>query len=1004
MARWRRWIRALIRPAIGAVVAISLHSGTASITAIFSCPAVAPGGTAQITVMLPAPLAITHGRFTIDLDSAVFGEISAIHVFSASGDQQGVAKLQGRHAEVVFGANSGGIGRLPNLPVAEITVPVLDTAPMNATGTVMVQSALPWRDVTGKQWPVSFQSPGVTIGAGLSIRSVTDGGGPVAGGTVVGILGDGFSKSTKLRLEGVAWSNLQYVSPTSLSLTLTGPSDLTGKLFELTDEGGVSTRYYSDLTPTSLQDDLGNTGYFPIFPAATLRFSYSGKYFWLENDSSSPIDVKLGVSFQICTPCHYMQPTPRTVTVPAGGVYLVYFDYSRIGGAVDTTITASAPIRFLQGLAPSAAAIPELSPTALRSDASRTMSCNSDSNGTIVLNVQLGDPPTQPIQCSASFGATGVANTVLAGTDDGNSWLHASLLPNRNITVSVDPSGLGLGSHTGVVTASADGDLFGWAHSIFQVNVNPFPTISAQVVVGAGLYFDSFYHAPDPRKITVTSNSPSVPFFITSSDSWLTATPSSGTTPATVTVSAAPSTPPGKSATLTITGPGNTVALPAAISSNNYFRPVTFTAKAGSVTVLTSSQFTSGPLDLQATTESGGNWLSAAAVPVGGASGTLEVKLQADPSGLAAGQYHGTVTVTPMGATSSNLIPVTLSVWSDPTPLPVASILIANITQSGYFVPFNITTGSVALPFSVTSQVDDEAMKIVVPSSGTTPAGLYVGATSSYPGTYHGSITITAPTGSENSITIPVTLTVPPTPVVSPIRPNLLSVVNAGSLLPGPISPGEIVSVFGLVYTPDTAGLHIGPDGRVNRALYGNRVLFNGIAAPLTYLSGAQINAVVPYEIAGSVNATIEIDGGGVHSAALTVPVSGSAPGLFTQNGTGQGDGAILNQDFSRNNPQNPAARGSIIQIFLTGEGATKPSGFTGELTQLNTKGSSQAVSVQIGGVDARVVSATTAPEAIAGLFQVNALIPAGAPSGRVPVLVRIGNATSQSAATVSVQ
>lgn len=168
MARWRRWIRALIRPAIGAVVAISLHSGTASITAIVSCPAVAPGGTAQITVMLPAPLAITHGRFTIDLDSAVFGEISAIHVFSASGDQQGVAKLQGRHAEVVFGANSGGIGRLPNLPVAEITVPVLDTAPMNTAGTIMVQSALPWRDVTGKQWPVSFQSPGVTIGAGLS--------------------------------------------------------------------------------------------------------------------------------------------------------------------------------------------------------------------------------------------------------------------------------------------------------------------------------------------------------------------------------------------------------------------------------------------------------------------------------------------------------------------------------------------------------------------------------------------------------------------------------------------------------------------------------------------------------------------------------------------------------------------------------------------------------------------------------------------------------------------
>ena len=104
-----RWLRPLRAPVIGILLLTSLHADSAAVTAFISCPVVPPGGTAQITVMLPSPLALTHGRFQIDVDPSVFGDISAIHVFSASGDQQGVARLQGRHADVVFSANSGVI-------------------------------------------------------------------------------------------------------------------------------------------------------------------------------------------------------------------------------------------------------------------------------------------------------------------------------------------------------------------------------------------------------------------------------------------------------------------------------------------------------------------------------------------------------------------------------------------------------------------------------------------------------------------------------------------------------------------------------------------------------------------------------------------------------------------------------------------------------------------------------------------------------------------------------
>lgn len=86
--------------ALGVLPAPGFDAANSAVTALVSCPIVPPGGTAQIAVTLPAPVAFTHGHFRIDLDPAVFGAISAVNVFSASGDQQGVAALNGVHADV----------------------------------------------------------------------------------------------------------------------------------------------------------------------------------------------------------------------------------------------------------------------------------------------------------------------------------------------------------------------------------------------------------------------------------------------------------------------------------------------------------------------------------------------------------------------------------------------------------------------------------------------------------------------------------------------------------------------------------------------------------------------------------------------------------------------------------------------------------------------------------------------------------------------------------------
>ena len=57
-------------------------------------------------------------------------------------------------------------------------------------------------------------------------------------------------------------------------------------------------------------------------------------------------------------------------------------------------------------------------------------------------------------------------------------------------------------------------------------------------------------------------------------------------------------------------------------------------------------------------------------------------------------------------------------------------------------------------------------------------------------------------------------------------------------------------------------------------------------------------------------------------STTETFPVAASAPGIFTMNSSGSGQGAILNQDYSVNSPTQPAAPGSIIMLYATGGGA----------------------------------------------------------------------------------
>jgi uncharacterized protein (TIGR03437 family) len=161
-----------------------------------------------------------------------------------------------------------------------------------------------------------------------------------------------------------------------------------------------------------------------------------------------------------------------------------------------------------------------------------------------------------------------------------------------------------------------------------------------------------------------------------------------------------------------------------------------------------------------------------------------------------------------------------------------------------------------------------------------------------------------------------------------------------------------------------------------------DQVLAAGVAAQIVAANATQVNFIVPDSVApGPV--TVSVLATGQELAAGEATLTATGPGIFVaQPGDPSQPGAVENQDYSLNGSSNPAATGSVVQIYATGYGP----------------GSSQ-VQVFFADTPAQVMySGVVGP----GLWQINAQVPDGA-SGQVPVSIIAGNIASN-AVTVWVQ
>ena len=754
------------------------------------------------------------------------------------------------------------------------------------------------------------------------------------------------------------------------------------------------------------------------------------------------------------------------------------------------------------------------------------------------------DPVTLAIDLVGSI--PGIPYTLTASS---SGWLQATptsgFMP-ASLVITADPSKLSAGPHTGTITITAP-DTRPATQSIGVTLTTTAPGAPSLSVKPSSLSFSFVQKSPGRSRALTVANAGGGSLHFTaatstvSGGSWLSATPGSGTLNAFASQSVNIAVDPSKLIPGTYSG---TVTLASADPVESVIVPVTVTVSAVQQTILipqTGLTFfavkgggspppqdfnilNSGsglmPFTISSSTLSGGPWLSV--FPNSGSSDASsnivpQIRVQADPKGLASGVYYGTIKVTSQSADNNpQFVTVVLNVLA-------AGSKIGPIVQPTGLIFSAIAGGESPGSQTVTVENTDSAPVTYQSGRATTDGGAWFtwlpkDATISpnqpvriiiqpqiaglAAGVHPGSLTLSFSDGSTRTITILLVL-VPPGTVLSrtetqatasaacvpkklyPVFTELSPGFSTPAGLPGqvavkvvdncatPMAKGDVTASFSngdaslqlislkdgtwartwipqfpaaqvtvTVDVQNTDGLTgsakvtgsllansqppvVGPGAIVNGASYasgtpvapgsliavfgsklaqgntsasnlplptdlgGSSIVLAGRAAPLLFASDGQVNAMIPFGTAVNTGQQLFVTHGTATSVPQTVTLSAVAPGVFTKDGSGKGQGTIfLGNSRNLADAAHPAHSGDVVVIYCTGLGEVNPPVVTGTPAPAAPPAQTvNQVKVTIGGLPATVQFSGLTP-GLVGVYQVNAVVPAIKAGDQVPVVL----------------
>jgi uncharacterized protein (TIGR03437 family) len=425
------------------------------------------------------------------------------------------------------------------------------------------------------------------------------------------------------------------------------------------------------------------------------------------------------------------------------------------------------------------------------------------------------DPENQVLTIASSGGASTFSATALA--DAAGNWLtltgpQSGTTPG-SVTVHVAPRSLAPGLYGGAVTITSPALPGPIRIPVTLRIIGPFTVSPAALnftYVPAGA-------VPPPQTIAVGSVEGSMPFTAAASGgTWLSVSPASGATPATLTVTVNPTGLPigvytgaitvaalnpadgVHTIAVSLTVTGSIAAAPAAVSLDavmgSSILPVpVFISSSGTPIAYTAAPTSSGWLSLDRYT--------------GSTPGSFAVLV--NNAGLLPGYYLGSVTIT-AGSNPPLIIPVSLNLRGSLTVSPTALAFTAAAggppaaTQS-----LAATAGSPMTPVSATASTADGRNWLSVAPAGPGLFAVAANAGGLVPGTYSGTIRFESPLAVNSPRLVSVSFTVTPALAVS--ARNLDFAVLFGGSTPEPRAVNVTAGGGAIAFSASATTVNGGP-------------------------------------------------------------------------------------------------------------------------------------------------------------------------------------------------
>ncbi len=237
-------------------------------------------------------------------------------------------------------------------------------------------------------------------------------------------------------------------------------------------------------------------------------------------------------------------------------------------------------------------------------------------------------------------------------------------------------------------------------------------------------------------------------------------------------------------------------------------------------------------------------------------------------------------------------------------------------------------------------------------------------------------------------------------------------VINGASFIPGQsVAPGSLVAIYGSNLSSATVP---GDTVPLSDTINNTSVTFNGIPAPLLFVSSGQINAQMPWETmnpnANSATVNVVVTNGGQQSQPVAVQLVPIAPGIYSIP-TGAGYAvAVNNADSSLAAPagaipgifSHPANVGDAIILYANGLGPLDLPDGDGQPSPV-VRRTLTTPTLLLGGVQCNVFFSGLAPQ-FPGVNQVNFFVPQVSAGNSLPLQLQAGGITSTDQVVMAVQ